>query len=297
MTTFNGEKYLEAQIESLSQQQDVVVRVWVNDDGSEDSTVAILTKWKDRGLIKGISETPRIGSTRAFLKLLSEHADSDFVAFCDQDDIWESNKLQLQIQICDSSEPTLVFSDRRYIDLNGLKIGESRKLTSPPSLGNALVENVAPANTILLNRAAIDLVNSIKEPEISHYDSWIYLLIAALGDCKYISMCLVNYRIHEGNLVGLRKLSFRRIAQSVSSFVQQADYLFANLEALQNTELKISLEKFLGAISEPRLIRRAQQVYRLQIKRQSKVDQLIFKLGLILYPIVNSKGLLSNPNS
>jgi glycosyltransferase involved in cell wall biosynthesis len=177
LATFNGEKFLEEQLQSLDQQEDVIVRVWANDDGSDDATLSILLKWQKSGLIKDISTTQRVGSTHAFLKLLSEHSNSEYVAFCDQDDVWDPITLITQVGKLTSEMPMAITSRRLYIDSVGSIIGESKRLRKAPSFENAMLENIAPGNTILMNRRAIELINEFPNPRVTHYDSWVYLLI------------------------------------------------------------------------------------------------------------------------
>jgi glycosyltransferase involved in cell wall biosynthesis len=221
LATFNGEKFLHEQLQSLVSQNKVTVRVYVNDDGSTDETLAILEAWKEKGLIVEITHSLQVGPTSAFLKLLAWHNNADYVAFCDQDDVWRENKLFESISQIGHDGPHLIFSSRSYIDKNGSLLGHSKKLRRPPSFENALIENIAPGNTLLLNKSAIKIVNSYDNPKVCHYDSWIYLLISGLGTCIYIESGLVKYRIHKHNFVGVSNRRLRAIFRSVEYFTNQ----------------------------------------------------------------------------
>ena len=287
LASFNGDKYLEEQLESLHRQEDVNVRVWVNDDGSFDETLRILEKWKEKGLVKSISKTQNIGSTRAFLKLLSEHHDSKFVAFCDQDDIWEPRKLATQILSMENEKPMLIISQRLYIDSNGALIGESKKLRSKPSFENAMIENIAFGNTIVVNNEAIKLINSISEPQVEHYDSWIYLLVSIFGKIVEVPQPLTHYRIHSNNLVGLRKMSLNSVRASVNNFVNQNIYLGESFSKENECKRFQRLELFKSLRLETRLISRFRIVQRIGFKRQRFVDQIIMKLLLLFVKNTN----------
>lgn len=296
LATFNGERYLEEQLHSLDQQEDVNVRVWANDDGSDDGTLAILLKWQKLGLINNITKTQRIGSTRAFLKLLSEHSDSEYVAFCDQDDIWDPIKLITQVGNLTEETPMVVASQRLYINSTGAIIGKSRMLRTSPCFENAMVENIAPGNTILMNSQAIKLTNSFPNPAIAHYDSWIYLLITAFGRVDFLHQPLTRYRIHSSNAVGLRKFSVSRIAESVSRFVDQAVYFHTISGPIEQFLPREKAELFIMARSETDIVKRLRIVKKIGLMRQSRIEGVIFKFFLLLDEKL-VQWFLRNPNS
>ena len=96
MSTYNGEKYLKAQIESLLSQT-IKVEILVRDDGSTDSTQQILDDYAQRGMLKWYSGK-NLGSGKSFFDLACKAPDADFYAFADQDDIWENKKVELAVQ-------------------------------------------------------------------------------------------------------------------------------------------------------------------------------------------------------
>jgi glycosyltransferase involved in cell wall biosynthesis len=179
-----------------------------------------LSAWFERGVVKEITHTNGVGSTKAFHKLLEKSHNFEYIAFCDQDDIWESDKLIALIREIDSINtqfPQLVFSRRTLIDSKNNVIGSSKKLRKTPSFANALVENIAPGNTILLNREAAKLVNLYFTNSICHYDSFTYLIISAFGRCIFVDKDLVRYRIHSENSVGLRKFDIKSVRASIAT--------------------------------------------------------------------------------
>jgi glycosyltransferase involved in cell wall biosynthesis len=287
LASFNGDKYLEEQLDSLDRQEDVNVRVWVNDDGSVDETLKILEKWQEKGLVKSISTTERIGSTRVFLRMLSEHLDSKYVAFCDQDDIWEPRKLVTQVLKIESEEAIAVISQRLYIDSKGAFIGKSKKLRSQPSFENAMIENIAFGNTIVVNNEAIKLINSIPNPQVEHYDSWIYLLVSMFGKIVEVPQPLTQYRIHSSNLVGLRKMSLKSVRVSVNNFVNQNIYLGENISKENEYKKFQRLGLFKSLRQETNLISRYRILQRIGFKRQRFVDQVIMKLLLLFVKNTN----------
>ena len=281
LATYNGVSFLDEQLTSLSEQQNVKVEVLVNDDGSIDGTLEILRKWRDRGLIVSISESMGQGSTKAFLKLLQECDEEPYVAFCDQDDIWEKDKLTSQLNFVGGNVPMMSTCSRIYIDDSGNKIGKSKVLRNLPSFENACFENITPGNTMLLNNAAIKIINSIKNPPINHYDSWIYLLISTFGKVNYCPLYLVRYRIHPANLVGLRKISYRKSIQGIRNFLSQQEFLaeekFEFLSLAQQAYL-VNISSF---VEERSLRKKIVLLPRLRINRQSYLDGFILKFLLL----------------
>ena len=95
MSTYNGEKYLKEQIESIFKQEKVNIKLYIRDDGSTDNTMAIINELKmvyDIVVINNSIEN--MGPAKSFMKLVYNVEDTfDFYAFSDQDDIWENNKI------------------------------------------------------------------------------------------------------------------------------------------------------------------------------------------------------------
>lgn len=282
LATFNGDKYLEEQLESLDCQEDVNVSVWVNDDGSTDETLAILKKWQRKGLIKEISKSQGVGSTGAFLRLLSEHSDSEYVAFCDQDDIWEPKKIAIQLLQIKNSKPACVASQRLFIDNSGKEIGTSKKLRKSPSFENAMFENVAPGNTLLLNNQAINVINRFQSPPVKHYDSWIYLLLTFVGEVEYIHQPLLRYRIHETNIVGLRKYNVRRFLDSTESYLSQIRFLYEINEKDLKQGQKSALTELILMGENKSKIKKVFSILKYPLERQRRIDQVGMKLALLV---------------
>ncbi len=282
LATFNGERYLDEQLKSLARQQDVNLRVWANDDGSVDQTLTILNKWHAKGLINRISHTVGVGSTRAFLKLLSDHSDSEYVAFCDQDDIWEPKKLATQLLEMKNDLPMCVITQKLHIDSSSAAIGKSKILRNKPSFENSMIENVASGNTILINRQAINLINNIPDPQVRHYDSWIYLLVSLFGKVAEIPIPLTKYRIHSNNTVGLRRISLRENWISINSFINQNVFLYENIVDDYKCEKIQKLGMFRMLRLETNPVKKLRIIQRIGFKRQGYIDQLVVIL-LILF--------------
>jgi glycosyltransferase involved in cell wall biosynthesis len=281
LTTFNGVRFLEEQLTSLFGQQGVEIEIMANDDGSTDGTMEILEEWKVKGFNLSISQSMGLGPTRAFLKLLQACDDKQFVAFCDQDDVWAENKLTVQISFLDASTPMMSTCLRLYINENGIVIGKSKRLRNPPSFLNSMFENIAPGNTMLLNNAAVKVINELQNPPIFHYDSWIYLLISAFGKVVFVPSYFVKYRIHSNNYVGLRKRSIKKSASAIRDYLNQQQFLSQNKSEFLSQDQLEHLTAVSSFVTEKSLRKKLSMFSKVKIGRQSKLDELLVKFLLL----------------
>ncbi|KQV01594.1 glycosyl transferase [Mesorhizobium sp. Root102] len=210
MGTKDGAAFIDEQLQSLLAQSHPLVDLWISDDGSIDGTTAIIETWKSRWS-KGrmtLVEGPRQGFAANFRSMiLDRRVDADCYAFCDQDDIWESDRLESAmrwVRAHDAKTPLMFCSRTATMTETGSLVGHSPLFARPPSFRNALVQSIAGGNTILLNAAARDLLAtaSARTGFVSH-DWWAYLIVTAAGGIvRYDSRPLVRYRQHAANLVG-----------------------------------------------------------------------------------------------
>jgi hypothetical protein len=176
--------------------------------------------------------------------------------------------------------PQLAFSRRTFIDSKNNVIGSSKKLSKAPSFANALVENIAPGNTILLNREAAKLVNLCFTNAICHYDSFTYLIISAFGRCVFVDKALVRYRIHSENSIGLRKLDIKSTRASIICYTRQWQILDASRHKVVEEEDKAILNSHLNILEEKSTISLLRSIFMLRVIRQSRFDTYIFKIIL-----------------
>ncbi|RUW17801.1 glycosyltransferase family 2 protein [Mesorhizobium sp. M4B.F.Ca.ET.215.01.1.1] len=206
----DGAAFIEEQLQSLLAQSHPLVDLWVSDDGSTDGTQALVEAWRPRWtkgsltLVKG----PQKGFAANFRSMIVDpRIDADYYAFCDQDDIWEPDRLESALRwmrSLDAETPLLFCSRTATISETGSAAGYSPLFRRPPSFRNALVQSIAGGNTMLINRAARHLLAkaSAKTEFVSH-DWWAYLIVTAAGGMvRYDPRPLVRYRQHAANLVG-----------------------------------------------------------------------------------------------
>lgn len=160
MSTYNGEKYLKEQIDSILSQEGVDVRLYIRDDGSSDRTTDILASYQEHKNVK-IEKGNNLGFAKSFLTALDECDEADYYAFSDQDDVWEKDKLSTAIEILEEesqSTPLLYCSALQRVDENlnplhvqsyhGLRINLPSMLTRGRLAGCTFVFNNTLRNLV-----------------------------------------------------------------------------------------------------------------------------------------------------
>jgi glycosyltransferase involved in cell wall biosynthesis len=291
MSVLNGEKFLSEQLESIFAQEDCNFEVHIADNGSHDETINIVYGYLDLGLVSSIIHVAEKGYNNSFFELIEKVDSETYVAFADQDDVWYPKKLSVLLNNMTKSDyPEMIFSDREFIDSNGKLI--KRGVTSDLNLSwqNAVIQNVVPGNTILLNPAAIKLVRSLGAVSVSHYDAWIYLLVSLYGDVRYLPEVLVSYRLHSENSVGVRRtwtpwLWFK----GVDNYLEQVRILERLIVSKKLPNPPQDFLKFILLFSHRNPLLRVSVIFRCSLYRQSKLETFFFKLAMLPILIVRRK--------
>ena len=206
MSTYNGERFLKEQIDSILSQRGVDVRLLVRDDGSKDLTCSILSEYASKHKNIEYRACENVGFVRSFSALvemaLEVESPVDFYAFADQDDIWMPEKLATACSALtgkDASKPHLFTSNSMQIDAAGNEIGLFHKGPQPKfRKGNVLVFGTEQGCSMVFNRKAAELYSSC-EPKLTWHDRWLYHICYFLGSVTYHHNPLFYYRRHENN--------------------------------------------------------------------------------------------------
>ncbi|WP_371039399.1 glycosyltransferase family 2 protein [Rhodosalinus sp. FB01] len=211
LALYDGEAYLEEQLDSYLNQGFSDWSLLVSDDGSTDSSLAILHRFAERTpdhdvrVLRG----PGTSFSGNFLHLLRQvSSEHEFVALSDQDDVWYPDKLQRAVtRLADvpADVPCLYAARTRVCDVALRPLGLSREFSRAPSFRNALVQSIGGGNTMLLNRAAVMLAKRalVATERVVAHDWWLYQLVSgAGGTVLYDPAPALDYRQHGGNLIG-----------------------------------------------------------------------------------------------
>ena len=216
LTAYNGSAHLKDLLESLRIQTDPDFVVLMQDDGSTDETPDLLkdAAAQDERFLFGAEQGAHLGAAGNFISLIRQ-TDADYCLLCDQDDVWEPEKIAILKQAMTGLEeeygkdiPLLVHSDCSLIDEDGLPAGESffRHQGWDPdavTLPRLLVQNNVTGCTLIMNRSLIDLTAAhAKAKDLFMHDWFIALTAASFGRIAFVDQPLTRYRQHGGNAIG-----------------------------------------------------------------------------------------------
>ncbi|MBU6449735.1 MAG: glycosyltransferase [Rhodospirillales bacterium] len=222
LSTFNGEKFLPAQLSSfLAQTHERWVLHW-RDDGSTDNTREIMQEFATRvgtdRCVESASSGPHLGAAVSFLTLLRENIGAMAVAFADQDDVWLPEKLHCALEMLASAgESPGLYCARQYLvdeALRGAKL--STHYQGVAGFPACLTQNIANGNTLVMNAAAAALVATASEPEGTVHDWWSYIIVSACGgQILFDERPQVLYRLHKNNLIGRAQPLYARALAAI----------------------------------------------------------------------------------
>lgn len=296
LASFRGEKFISTQLDSLNSQSLTDWKVWISDDGSDDGTREILLKyasdWGDNRI--SITDGPKQGYVSNFLSLLcNPRISAEYFAFCDQDDVWQPEKLSHALKWLESvpeTIPALYCSRTRLIDEAGNDIGFSPRYRRPPGFANALVQNIASGNTMVMNQAARSLLQKAGEDlKVVYHDWWAYILVSGAGGrVFYDKNPAVLYRQHSENMIGSTVNIVSRVFR-VRLLLKGRfrDWGDLNTEALDSVrdiltpENRLVFESYKSARKQS-FFNRIQGVYRSGVYRQTVLGNIGFLVATVL---------------
>ena len=211
MATYNGAKFLSEQMDSLLQQTYQNITIEVCDDGSTDETCEIVERYRqqDARIILHKNEK-NLGYVLNFMEGI-RRSDADYIMLCDQDDMWNRDKVEKTLQHMKQEEtltegPVLVFADAmNYNSDTGEKMGRfhenSHLDVKKVDTAHLFMENKCIGCTIMLNRKIQSYLTELPS-EIRVHDWWLALICSHFGRISYVDEPMLLYRQHGGNMIG-----------------------------------------------------------------------------------------------
>ena len=224
LCTFNGARYLSAQLDSLFAQSYSAVEIVAVDDCSTDATVSILNHYAGRHPNMRVVVNPaNLGFLRNFELALS-HCRGEFIAPCDQDDVWLPDKLDSLYRQMDGG--SMCYCDSALMDADGKLLGKSmsdiwmmKNLYDPMSM---VMENCVSGHAMLFRRGLLS--RALPIPVGFFHDWWLAAVAAANGGVIYCPQVLVHYRQHAANVTDvLRTRKSRRDRKAISKLMKWRD--------------------------------------------------------------------------
>lgn len=264
LATYNGAQFLTEQLNSIARQTHSEWTLTISDDGSTDNTLKLIAQFAER-ITQPLTvlQGPRQKSpTRNFFHLIQNAPTagaSDLYAFCDQDDVWLEEKLERAVKWHAQEQSNIVrlyCSRTQFVDEQLKPIGLSPGIQRAPSIGNALVQNIASGNTMVFNMAVLKGMQKVL-PENSVWHDWTtYLVATALGGVVHFQESpSLLYRQHANNVVGSNN-SLNQLVRSITLSIRGRYQcrINKNLHALKDMGLQEN-NKFIELSTLIKLIR------------------------------------------
>jgi len=264
LPTYNSEKYLQEQINSLVLQSYSNWHLWVRDDGSNDRTLSILydiQRQLENRMTIIADNKGKLGACKSFESLI-ECCSTEYVMFCDHDDIWLPTKIEDTLQVMIDTElkyiniPILVCTDLLVVDkdlnvINSSMWNYSRnRPTDTSNIYDLAVSNYATGCTIMINKLAIECSLPFNQKAFMH-DWWIALNVCKNGVIIALKQSTILYRQHEDNIFGTqivdknyfgnRILSFRNSLKNNMTIYNMVKTVYPHLNPLRYIFAKIKV--------------------------------------------------------
>lgn len=278
LATYNGEKYISEQIESLLNQSFKDFNIFIHDDGSSDKTIEIIESFIKENPTKifWVHGKPTGGPKQNFFYLLS-NVEAEYYMFCDQDDYWKKDKIQITLdfmkntQLKEKKLPILVFSDLEVVDSSlNIKMGSMNKIQklNPDKVlvKDLLCQNNITGCTIMINFDLRQLSLKVKDySKIIMHDWWIALVASRYGKIVYCNQKLILYRQHPNNNIGAKKIF------SISYIINKLLNISKVRESIIKT--RIQAEEFCDCYG----VEQNKLIYQYAgLNKENKIERLIF---------------------
>ncbi|APE76988.1 hypothetical protein ARA02_06485 [Leuconostoc mesenteroides subsp. jonggajibkimchii] len=277
MATYNGETYLEEQIESIINQSYQNWRLIIQDDGSTDDTIGIVHKYisQDQRICLVKNDSNEHGAYANFYTLLEKIKNGNFgndynyIALSDQDDIWLECKLEMllkNIKYTDVKQPVLVYSDYSIMDAYGNTVFESADalINLEPNVKESIFfsNSYVWGNTVLFNRALLESINFSEKIINKKYphDAFLAKVATVIGQIIFVDTSLVRYRRFDKNESAgmwykasfsslLNKVNFKTRAKTLGVTLDQSLAVLINYDQYRNKKIVHAIQSggFIGA--------------------------------------------------
>lgn len=286
MSTYNGEKYIKEQIDSILHQR-YPVDILIRDDGSKDQTLPILYTYTQTYSNIRIIKGKNIGVVDSFFELLKNAKGYDYFSFSDQDDIWLEDKIECavnQLNQMDAEIPCLYASCSLLVD-NELKGNETTQINRRGlSFYNVIIQNIMPGHAQVFNQKLVDLINQteVDTSKVVVHDFWLSLVGITFGATHFDNTPHTYYRQHGNNEIGYGHGPFgwfteriRRIIHAKAKDITiQDQHFYETFKERLSAEQRKELEQLLN--SQRNVFTRTRYLVHAKVYRQRKIETVLF---------------------
>lgn len=268
MATYNGERFIRQQLDSILQQDYEDWNLIIRDDCSTDRTVEIIKEYQllRPGQIRLIQAKQPSGSAQNNFFLLLPYSQNDYMMFADQDDVWLKNKISITLEKMQQMEciygkdvPLLVHTDLSIVDSKLNVVNQSRYKMHDINpnrnrLNHLIVQGIVYGCTLMVNHTLLNLITERPTVDVMH-DTWLSLLAASFGAIGFVDKPLVLYRRHGNNATGLcskgrfqwvlyQLSNIKKIRKKHKAYYRQANELLRKYGMCLQNEQKILLKDY-----------------------------------------------------
>lgn len=296
LSTYNGEKYIREQLDSLFIQEGVDLQICVRDDGSTDGTVQILQEYEKAGKIH-LQLGKNLGFALSFRELVASAPHCDYYAFCDQDDVWLPRKLINAVEAMekeDSSIPLMYYTSLTVVNEKLEQIVKSScgyiDENDPNVFQNAVLCTGANGCTEVFNNAAREAFLRVPANCMICHDYSVNTIASGLGKVIFSRDSQILYRQHGNNAFGYLRGNIRILIRSLKSFFRHEMRRLRFREALTfkyifYAELSPDKQEFIDLLTNYKNAKKFKKPLRKYIKKNisnktsRKYSLLLLRLG------------------
>ena len=297
LSTYNGARFLWEQLDSLQSQDYPNISIYVRDDGSTDNTISLLQEYQAKYPNMKLATGKNVGYIRSFYELVHSCGgnDNELYAFCDQDDVWEPQKISRSVAMIQASlDPsmTVYFSRMKLVDENLQQFG----LSSNPrfiDFGSTLM-GISYGCTVVFSSGVRRLFLEANPSNMLAHDWWVCLIAASFGHLVYDIQPQVQYRHHGSNTTaGYRANFFQRLKFRMKEVIERFFYKKPTVDFLQqskqfmatynniSSEKRVVVEE-LVALKGKNFLSRLHYVFAPKVYTNDSLDNAALKLMIIL---------------
>lgn len=239
LATYNGEKFIRQQLDSVIHQTYHQLEITISDDGSTDNTWDILKEYQvSDSRIRIMRNEKNLGYTRNFERAI-QITQGEYVAICDQDDIWRPEKIETLMRHIQGFD--LCFSDSELIDENGSllnrKLSDLKNVRTYTNCLPFVIGNCVPGHACLIRRST--LLRALPFPDAFVYDWWLAFFVCCAGKMTFLDEPLVQYRQHTQNAVAAVKVAGSKKSKQTKD--QKLDSIRTRMKIFSETAAQFNI--------------------------------------------------------
>lgn len=299
MSTYNGEKYLDEQIQSIINQSNKDWTLYIRDDGSSDGTIKIIEKYEhkyDNIVFFNKGSVTNVGVMNSFMSLLKATS-ADYYMFSDQDDVWLEDKISDSLQLLKKggSGPICVFTDAEVVNSNLKPIRRLNGNNVWTDFDLLLFANSVTGCTMLFNDELKRIVQQSNFKKVYMHDWWIALIATKFGKLCYLNKATMLYRQHGNNVIGENKRNtIKQVIRRLTSLDGEKENVKHSIDLIHefykqysfklSEKERIYMAKYAALDDKSSFFYNAALVARFPPRRQSLKGKLFFSYLLITNP-------------